>query len=112
MKGVPQTDAGREAQSAMQSRANKALAAATEVIREAVQQARVMQAGGKVVAGVTVDAVRAAANNALARLYPHFTDGDHPGWEKVRERAMRKDPDAMRCVDHSGSVESHPSAGR
>ncbi len=108
LRGVPQTDAGREAQSAMQSRANKALAAATEVVREAVQQARVMQAGGKIVAGVPVDAVKAAANNALARLYPHFADGDHPGWEKVRERAMRKDPDAMRCVDHSGSVESHP----
>jgi hypothetical protein len=108
LKGVPQTDAGREAQSAMQSRSNKALSVAGEIVREAVQQARVMQAGGKLIAGAPADAVKAAADNALARLYPQFTDGDHPGWEKVRERAMRKDPDAIKAVDHTAAPEVHP----
>lgn len=106
--GVPQTDAGREAQSAMQSRANKAQSAAKEIIREAVSQSRVYQAGGKLIAGAPTDAVKEGATNALARLYPQFADGDHPGWDKVRERAMRKDPDAMKAVDHSGAPESHP----
>ena len=108
LRGVPQTDAGREAQSAMQSRSNKALSAAMEIVREAVAQGRIIQAGGKVVTGAPADAVKAAATNALARLYPQFTDGDHPGWDKVRERAMRKDPDAMRAVDHTGAPETHP----
>ena len=45
LRGVPQTDAGREAQSAMQSRASKALAVAKEVVGEAVAQSRVYQAG-------------------------------------------------------------------
>ena len=108
LRGVPQTDAGREAQAAMQSRANKALSAANEIVREAVAQAKVMQAGGKIVQGSPADAVKAAASNALARLYPQFSDGDHPGWEKVREKAARKDPDALKAVDHAGAPEAHP----
>ena len=108
VRGVPQTDAGREAQSAMQSRANKALAAAKEIVREAVAQSRVYQAGGKLIAGTPGEAVKEAATNALARLYPRFADGDHAGWDKVRDRAIRKDPDAMNAVDHAGAPESHP----
>ena len=108
MRGVPQTDAGREAQSAMQSRANKALAAAKEIVREAVAQSRVYQAGGQLVAGPPVEAVKFAATKALARLYQQFADGDHGGWDKVRDRAMRKDPDALKAVDHAGAPENHP----
>ena len=107
LRGVPQTDAGREAQSAMQSRANKAQNTAKEIIGEAVAQARVIQAGGKQVTGPAADAVKAAATNALARLYPQFSDGDHAGWGKVRDKAVRKDPDAMKAVDHSGAPENH-----
>ena len=107
VRGVPQTDAGREAQSAMQSRANKAVAAAREIVREAVSQSRVYQAGGKLIAGHPAEAVKEAATNALARLYPRFADGDHAGWDRVRDRAMRKDPDAMKAVDHAGAPESH-----
>ena len=108
VRGVPQNDAGREAQSAMQSRANKAQAAAKEIVHEAVAQSRVYQAGGKLIAGTPGEAVREAATNALARLYPQFADSDHVGWDKVRDRAMRKDPDAMKAVDHAGAPEGHP----
>ncbi|WP_095085237.1 BREX system P-loop protein BrxC [Mesorhizobium sophorae] len=108
LRGVPQTDAGREAQSAMLSRSAKALSAANEILREAMTQARVVQAGGRVITGAPADAVKEAATNALARLYPQFADGDHSQWDKVRDRAMRKDPDAMKAVDHGGAPESHP----
>ena len=108
VRGVPQTDAGHEAQSAMQSRANKARAAATEIVRETVAQSRVYQAGGKLIAGPPAEAVKEAATNALARLYLQFADGDHSGWDKVRDLAMRKNPDAMKAVDHAGAPESHP----
>ena len=66
------------------------------------------QAGGKLIAGTPGEAVKEAATNALSRLYLQFADGDHAGWDKVRERAMRKDPDAMKAVDHAGAPESHP----
>ena len=108
LRGVPQTDDGREAQSAMQSRANKALAVAKEIVQEAVSQSRVYQAGGKLIAGPPSEAVKRAATNALARLFPQFADADHADWDKVRTRAMRKDPDAMKAVDHAGAPENHP----
>ncbi len=108
IKGVPQTDAGREAQSAMQSRADKAAAAAREILEEAVAQARIMQAGGQTITGTSAEAVKEAAKNALARLYPKFADGDHAGWGKVLDRARRKDPDALRAVDHANAPEAHP----
>lgn len=108
LKGVPGTDAGVEAQKAMQSRSSRAQSQAKDLVREAVGQAKVVQAGGKVVTGALADAVREAASNALARLYPKFADADHPGWSKVFDRAMKKDPDAMKAVDHSGAPEAHP----
>jgi hypothetical protein len=108
LKGVPSTDAGIEAQKAMRSRSSKALSQANELVREAIRQARVIQAGGKVVNGALTDAVKEAASNALARLYPRFAEGDHAGWSKVFDRAMKKDPDAMKAVDHSGAPETHP----
>ena len=91
----------------MQSRGNKALAIAKEIVGEAVAQSLVYQAGGKIIAGAPSDAVKEAATNALARLYPQFAAGDHSGWDKVRTRALRKDPDAMKAVDHAGAPESH-----
>jgi hypothetical protein len=108
LKGVPGTDAGVEAQKAMQSRSTKALSQANELIREAVRQAKIVQAGGKVVNGALADAAKEAASNALARLYPRFAEGDHAGWGKVFDRGMKKDPDAMKAVEHSGAPETHP----
>ncbi|UIK12453.1 hypothetical protein LZK80_09480 [Rhizobium leguminosarum] len=108
LKGVPGTDAGVEAQKAMQSRSSKALSQANELIREALRQAKVVQAGGKAVNGALADAAKEAASNALARLYPRFAEGDHAGWSKVFDRGMKKDPDALKAVDHSGAPETHP----
>ena len=51
MKGVPETDAGVEAQKSMQSCAARALASANALIREAVGHTTIVQAGGKVVSG-------------------------------------------------------------
>ena len=108
LKGVPTTDAGREAREAMALRGNKARDSAVAIIKEAVQSARVVQAGGTVIAGAPSDAVKIAAANALIRLYPQFADADHAGWPKVLDRAKRKDPDAIKAVDHAGAPETHP----
>ena len=70
IRGVPQTDAGREAQSAMLSRANKAQSIAKDIIREAVAQARVFKAGGKLINGAPADAVKEAATNAPHAFIP------------------------------------------
>lgn len=108
LKGVPGTDAGREARDAMLSRAERAKVAAVAILKEAVEKAKVVQAGGAVGPGVPADAVKDAASKALVRLYPQFLDADHAGWGKVLDSARRKDPDAIKAVDHSGTPETHP----
>lgn len=107
LKGVPGTDPGREARDAMQSRADRAKAGAKAILKEAVEKAKVVQAGGAIVSGEPADAVKNAAGKALARLYPQFSDADHAGWGKVLDKARRKDPDAIKAVDHGGSPETH-----
>lgn len=109
IKGVPQTNDGKEAQAAMTSRASNALKLAQTIVQDAVANTQVVQAGGTVVGGQLAAAVKQAATNALARLYPKFDDADHPGWAKVFERAHKhKDPDAIKAVDHAGTPDTHP----
>jgi hypothetical protein len=108
LKGVPQTTEGQEAQKAMLSRVERAESNAREILLEAVTQAKVIQSGGQVITGKPADAIREAATNALARLYPKFADADHPAWGKVFEKAQKKDPDAIKLVDHSTAPEDHP----
>lgn len=109
LRGVPDTTEGKEARAAMETREASARRRAEEISREAVAKARVVQAGGSVVPGPLASAVKTAAANALARLYPQFDEADHPGWEEVFDRAHRKkEPDAIKAVDHQGSPETHP----
>jgi hypothetical protein len=93
----------------MQSRAAKAAEIAREILTEAVSRAQVMQAGGQIITGAPAEAVKEAARNALARLYPEFHPADHPGWTKVFDQAHKaRNPDAIKAVDHHGSPETHP----
>jgi hypothetical protein len=109
LKGVPQSNEGKEALAAMESRASRSEKEASTILGEAVARAQVVQAGGTVVSGADLpDALKKAALNSLARLYPQFGDADHPGWEKVVDRARRKNPDAVSAIDHQGPPENHP----
>jgi hypothetical protein len=107
-KGAPQTTEGQQAQAVMSSRVNGAEKTIEAIARDAVGKAVVLQAGGTVVHGTPAEAVKAAATNALIRLYPRFDEGDHPGWEQVVAKARAGQPDAIKSVDHNGSPETHP----
>src|SRR5205823_304524 len=84
-QGVPTTDAGKEAKAAMESRREREEATAKAILREAVDEAQVLVAGGAEVGIglVRADAVREAANRVLDRLYPEFGAADHAGWDRV-----------------------------
>lgn len=107
-KGAPQTTEGQQAQSVMASRVNAAEKTIEGIARDAAGKAVVLQAGGAVVHGTPAEAVKAAATNALIRLYPRFDEGDHPGWEQVVVKARAGQPDAIKAVDHNGSPETQP----
>ena len=108
-KGTPTSAEGKEAQSAMNTRRDNANARIQSILGEAIAGTRIFQAGGAEVLGAKLrDAVLAAAENALKRLYPNFSIGDHAEWGKVYSRAQAGSPDALKAVDYSGDPALHP----
>ena len=109
-QGVPSTDAGKDAKAAMESTRVRDEETAKAILREAVERAQVLVAGGAEVGdGLSrADAVRAAANRVLDRLYPEFAVADHAGWDRAVDDARKRIPDALKQVGHSGDPEDHP----
>lgn len=109
-RGVTQGQAGQEAKTAMETRRADAERKAREILQEAVNKGRVLLAGGAEigVSSARSDAVKEAAFRVLDRLFPEFKAGDHTGWESVIERARKKQPDAIKAVDHTGEPQDHP----
>jgi hypothetical protein len=109
-QGVPTTDAGKEAKAAMESNRTRADETAKAILREAVEKAQALVAGGaEVGVGLSrADAVRDAATRVLDRLYPEFAVADHPGWDRVVNEARKRVPDALKQVGHTGDAQDHP----
>ena len=109
IKGTPTSAEGKEAQSAMITRRDNANARIIAILGDAIVGTRVFQAGGAEVLGAKLrDAVLEAAGNALKRLYPYFSVGDHAEWGKVYNRAQAGSPDALQAVGYSGDPAMHP----
>jgi hypothetical protein len=106
-KGVPQTNEGQQAQRAMGTRQKTAEDNIARIAKQAVDKARVLQAGGAIIPGSLKEAVQRAAENALVRLYPQFDQADHPGWTAVVTRGQAGQPDALQAVNHTGPAETH-----
>ncbi|WMT75399.1 BREX system P-loop protein BrxC [Bradyrhizobium sp. Ash2021] len=109
-QGVPTTDGGKDAKAAMESKRDSAEANAKLILKEAVDAARVLVAGGNEVgAGLKrADAVREAGLQMLDRLFPDFGPGDSAAWEKAVGDAKKRIPDALKAVGHAGDAQDHP----
>ncbi len=106
---TPQTDEGKEAQRAMRSRSEGDNERLTELFEQVAGRARVFMGGvGELTVPSLRDGVRAAAEKGLIRLFPKFTLGDSPHWEKVTVKARDGAPDALEAVGHSGEPTMHP----
>lgn len=98
-RGVPNTPEGTEARAAMETIKQTAEAKIRELLDDAFSGARVFQGGGNEILGNDFqEMVLEAANNALQRLYPQFSHGDHVGWSKVYEKAQKGAPDALKAI--------------
>jgi hypothetical protein len=110
-QGPPSTDPGKEAKAAMESSHTHAEGLAKAILREAVDGAQVLVAGGAEVGvggGLSrADAVREAATRVLDRLYPKFAVADYAGWDRVVSEARKRVPDALRQVGHTGDAQDH-----
>jgi hypothetical protein len=110
-QGVPTTDAGKEAKAAMESTRSRNEETAKAILREAVEKAEVLVAGGAAEVGDGLrraDAVREAATRVLDRLYPEFAIADYAAWDRVVSQARRRVPDAIKEVGHAGDPQDHP----
>lgn len=110
--GEPQTSEGQEARNALAKQKRDAESRVDELIRQALEQAQVVQGGGQVVdEGSTLDdRLKKAGTDATARLFRKFNMVDAPGWGKALEDAQRGLASALEKVGHAGAPETHPAA--
>jgi hypothetical protein len=108
-KGEPHNPEGVEARAAMETTRQNAEAKINELLEESFSGARVFQAGGtEIIGGNLQEMILEAAENSLQRLYPQFTAGDHPGWEKVYSQAKQGVPDALKMIGYEGEIDKNP----
>lgn len=109
-RGIPNTDAGTDARSAMETRHRDAQKQVQALLNEIFAGVQVLQAGGSEVEGNSIaERVETAAKASLVRLYREFDVADNTGWGKVYDRA-RKDggQNALEAVGYSDEPEQHP----
>lgn len=107
-KGNPTTAEGMEARTGMDTRRATAEQQRDAILDEVLLSARVFLAGGAEKAAISlVGKIKEAAEDALQRLYPHFSDADDARWGRVVEHARNGAPDALEAVGHAGKPEDH-----
>jgi hypothetical protein len=100
---TPQTDEGKAAQRAMQTRRSTEDDRLAELFADVVTHARIFQGGGNELTTSSLrDAVETAAQRSLIRMFPKFAAADNPNWSKVVAKARDGAPDALDAVGHSG----------
>jgi len=110
--GEPQTPEGQEARNALSKQKTDADQRAGTLLREALEQAQVVQGGGQIVEdGATLDdRLRKAGVDAAARLFRKFAMADAGGWDKAFVDAEKGLVNALEKVGHTRAAENHPAA--
>ena len=110
--GDPQTPEGQEARNALLKQKGDANDRVGALIKEALQQARVVQGGGQIIEeGANLDErLKKAGADAVVRLFPKFAIADFAGWDKAFSDAEKGLVNALEKVGHSGIAEAHPAA--
>ena len=108
-RGVPHTDAGREARESMKSRLAEAEEGRDGIVAGLLRAARVLQGGGAEVFGDDLeDRIRKGAEASLARLFPRFLDGDHAAWSVAIRRAVERSETPFAPLGWGRDVADHP----
>lgn len=108
-RGIPNTDAGKDARTAMETRHREAQKQVKTLLQELFLGVQVLQSGGSEVNGAAIsDRIEKAAKNSLVRLYSEFDTADHSGWNKVFERAGKEGgSNALEAVGFNDDAEKH-----
>jgi hypothetical protein len=110
--GEAQTAEGQEARNALAKQKRDAETRVNDLIRQALEQAQIIQGGGQVVEdGATLDdRIKQAATDAAARLFRKFGLADANGWDKAFNDAERGLVNALEKIGHQETAEAHPAA--
>lgn len=108
LKGIPTTDAGRDARRSMQTRLSEAKSRYETLIGEIVGKARVFQGGGSELAYNNLDAkIRKSVEASLDRQFPRFADADDHRWNQVLKLSKREADSPLAPIGYQGKVSSH-----
>lgn len=108
-RGEPSNPEGQEARRSMESRLGTAVTARDRLVSEIVSGAKVFQGGGSEVMSATLEEkLRAAANDALVRLFPRFKEADSGAWEVAMKRAKEGADHPFQPTGHTDATEKHP----
>lgn len=109
-RGIPNTDAGKDARSAMETLHRDAQRQVQTLLREIFDGIKVLQAGGNEIDGSSITArIETAAKSSLVRLYREFDAADHNNWGKVYDRASKDGgQNALELLSYTGDAEKHP----
>jgi len=112
-RGQPGNEAGRVAREVIETIKSNADSRISELIQDALDEARVFQGGGNEVVGNNLRRkIQEAAESSLLRLYQKFDVADHPGWPKVYDHAQKGAADALKATDFSGEPAQNPVCKR
>ena len=90
-RGVPHSEAGREARASMESRLAEACEGRDGIVRGLLREARVLRGGAEEVFGDDLAAkITHGAAASFARLFPRFPEGDHAQWAVALRRAAER----------------------
>lgn len=110
VRGVANTDAGKEARAAMEYRLREAERTKKTILSELFSQIQVKLAGGADVTGDSLtEQLQKAAETACLRLYREFNQADHKGWATVYNRASKEGGEnALEAVGHHDEADKQP----
>jgi len=110
VRGVAQTDAGKEAYAAMEYRFKESDRIKKTILKELFEQIQVKLAGGQEIEGESLaEQIQNAGELACQRLYSKFKMADNKGWAKVFNRASTQaDANALGAIDHNDEADKHP----
>lgn len=108
-QGAVTTPEAIEARKAVETHLEVAQQRRQECLGRIVGEGKVFLGGGQEANGLKLrDKVEDAAASALDRLFPKFSDADHPNWGQVVNRARAGDVGALGQVAYHGESSKHP----
>jgi hypothetical protein len=113
IRPAPTTPGGIEARRSMETRRDAMRGEIDDRIAAILKEARVFQGGGNELSETDLNAsAKAAAQVALARLYPQFNIADNAKWGQVLLRVKQGNNDPLSALGYAGNANDHPTCQR